>query len=78
MVKFVLVDIRNKKIYGLYGGRNEKYVDIYNYVMSADYLNCGYKFDKLDDAIKVKNSLSGAGNLTPNFEIIVVIESEVN
>ena len=43
-MKFVLADIRNKKIYGLYGGKNEKYGDIYNYIMSADYQNCGYKF----------------------------------
>lgn len=71
-MKFVLADIRNKKIYGLYGGRNEKYGDIYNYVMSADYQNCGYKFDKIEDAIKVKNALNGNGAIEPNFEIIVI------
>ena len=71
-MKFILADIRNMKIYGLYGGRNEKYSDIFNYIMSADYQNSGYKFDKLEDAIKAKKSLSGKGAIEPNFEIIVV------
>ena len=55
-MKFVLADIRNKKICGLYGGRNEKYSDIWNYVGSADFHNCGYKFDKIEEAIKVKKN----------------------
>ena len=75
-MKVVLVDIRNKKIYGLYGGRNEKYSDIYNYVMSADYQNCGYKFNNLEDAIKIKRALSGKGNIEPNFEILVIDNEE--
>ena len=71
-MKFVLADIRNKKICGLYGGRSEKYYDMWNYVASADYQNCGYKFDKIEEAIKVKNALNGTGLTAPNFEIIVI------
>lgn len=71
-MKYVLVDIRNKKIYGLYSGRNKKYNDIYDYVMSADYKNFGYRFDNIEEAVKIKNSLNGKGNLEPNFEVLVV------
>lgn len=71
-MKFVLVDIKNKKICGLYGGRNKKYYDMYDYVGSADYRKFGYKFDKIEDAIKVKNALNGKGSIEPNFEIIVI------
>lgn len=75
-MKFVLADIRNKKICGLYGGMNEKYCDIYNYIGSADFHNRGHKFDKIEDAIKVKNALTGNGVICPNFEIIVVDTDE--
>ena len=71
-MKFVLADIRNGKICGLYGGRNEKYSDIWNYVGSADIRKCGKKFDKIEGAIKIKNALNGTGIICPNFEIIVV------
>lgn len=71
-MKFVLADIRNKEICGLYGGRSEKYYDVWNYIGSADFHNCGYKFDKIEVAIAVKNSLNGTGRVCPNFEIIVV------
>ena len=71
-MKFVLADIKNGKICGLYGGRNEKYSDIYNYVGSADIEKCGYKFNNIEDAIKVKNALNGNGILQPNFVILVI------
>lgn len=71
-MKFVLVDIKNKKICGLYGGRSEKYFDMWDYIGSADYQNHGYKFDKIEDAIKVKNALNGKGVLEPNFEVVVI------
>lgn len=71
-MKFVLADIKNGKICGLYGGRNEKYYDIWNYIGSCDAHNCIYKFDKIENAISVKNSLNGTGVICPNFEIIVV------
>lgn len=71
-MKFVLADIRNKKICGLYGGRNEKYGDMWNYVGSADYRNCGYKFNSIEEAIRIKNTLNETGNICPNFEIIVL------
>ena len=67
-MKFVLADIRNRKICGLYGGRSEKYYDMWNYIGS----DCGYKFDKIEDAVKVKNAINGTGFITPNFEIIVI------
>lgn len=71
-MKFVLADIRKGKIGGLYGGRSEKYHDMWNYIGSSDYQNCGYKFDKIEDAIKVKNALNGTGFIQPVFEIIVI------
>ena len=71
-MKFVLADIRNHKICGLYGGRSEKYYDVWNYVGSADYHGHGYKFDKIEDAVKVKNTLNGTGIIRANFEIIVI------
>lgn len=73
-MKYVLADIRNSKICGLYGGRNEKYCDVWNYIGSADIRNCGYKFNDIQSAIKVKNSLNGTGLIQPNFEIIVIDE----
>lgn len=70
-MKFVLADIKNGKICGLYGGRSEKYYDVWNYIGSADIEKCGYKFNNIQDAIRVKNALNGTGLLMPNFEIIV-------
>lgn len=71
-MKCVLADIRNGKICGLYGGRSEKYHDMWDYIWSADIQNCGYKFDSIEDAVKVKNALNGTGFIQPNFEIIVI------
>ena len=71
-MKYILADIRNGKICGLYGGRNKKYSDIWNYVGSADVRQCGYKFDDIQDAIRVKRALNETGNICPNFEIIVI------
>lgn len=73
-MKFVLADIRNGKICGLYGSRNEKYYDVWNYICSKDIENCGYKFDNIQEAIRVKNALNNTGGIMPNFEIIVVEE----
>ena len=73
-MKFVLADIKNGKICGLYGGRNPKYYDVWNYVGSTDVEKCGFKFDTIEDALKTKTALNNTGLLQPNFEIIVVTE----
>ena len=33
---------------------------------------CGYNFDDIQDAIRVKRALNETGNICPNFEIIVI------
>ena len=71
-MKYVLADIKNGKIHGLYGGRNEKYTDIYNYVGSANVQECGHKFSDINEAIKVKRALDGVGFFKPQWHIIVV------
>lgn len=53
-MKYVLADIKNGKICGLYGGRSEKYHDVWEYTASSDIHNLGYKFDDIKKAIKVK------------------------
>lgn len=73
-MRFVLADIKNGKICGLYGGRNKKYYDVWNYMASNNIENCGHKFEKIEDAIKVKKALNGTGLISPNFKIIVVEE----
>lgn len=73
-MRCVLADIKNGKICGLYGGRSEKYWDMWNYIASTNIQKCGYKFNNIDDAMKVKKALNNTGVFCPNFEIIVIDE----
>lgn len=68
-MKYVLAEIINGKIHGLYGGRNYKYTDVINYICSSDIHGCSYKIDNLDKVINIRNRLNSVGY---SFEIIVV------
>lgn len=69
-MKYVLVEIINGKIHGIYGGRNEKYSDVINYICSVDFQNCHYKFSSIEKELETRNHLNNAGY---SFEIIIVI-----
>lgn len=77
-MKYKLVDIKNGKICGIYGGRSEKYYDIWNYVCSTDIKKSGYAFDNIEEAKRVKRALDGAGLLQPAFEIICIENQKEN
>ena len=68
-MKYVLAEIKDGKIHGMYGGINPKYVDIFNYICSADIHGCSYQFDDLEKAIRIRNQLNKRGY---SFEIIIV------
>lgn len=74
-IKYVLVDIKQGKIAGLFAGYSKKYAGVYDYLGDKD-INKAYKFDNLQDAIRTKNSLNGTGFIQPNFEIIVITNKE--
>ena len=68
-MKYILVEIINSKIHGMYGGINRKYGDTFKYICSSDIHGCSYKIDSLEEAIKIRNRLNKVGY---SFEIIVV------
>ena len=77
-MKFVLANMVNGKIDGIYGGPHKKYFDMFDYIGSSDVRRCGKKYDKLDDAVKVQKALNKIDYLRSgapaNFEIICLAE----
>lgn len=77
-MKFVLANIVNGKIDGIYGGPHKKYLDMFDYIGSSDVRRCGKKYDKLDDAVRVQKALNKmeylASGAPTKFEVICLHE----